>query len=43
METLTTKAYGTTSSLFNDAFDKTQDEEVRFRYVIDIQSLKDAQ
>ncbi|SFQ53569.1 NAD(P)-dependent alcohol dehydrogenase [Hymenobacter arizonensis] len=27
----------------NDAFDKMMDEEVRFRYVIDMQSLKDAQ
>lgn len=25
----------------NDAFDKTQDNEVRYRFVIDMQSLKD--
>ena len=25
----------------NDAFDKMMDEEVRFRYVIDMQSLKE--
>jgi uncharacterized zinc-type alcohol dehydrogenase-like protein len=25
----------------NDAFDKMMDEEVRFRYVIDMASLKD--
>jgi uncharacterized zinc-type alcohol dehydrogenase-like protein len=27
----------------NDAYSKMQDEEVRFRYVIDMQSLKDAE